>query len=104
MLRAQGQGTWVDPDLGNELLVRDSIRCGHCSKAVFVKPGTASTVYLIQHLDMESKRMWWTEEPGAFCRCCMRPVCLPCDDKGTCTPLEAFLEEMETGKRRLVQV
>ena len=103
MRHAQGYGLWVDPDAGVPLQERDSIACGHCNRGVFVKPGSATTVYLIQHIDLTTKRMWWTEEPGAFCRCCMRPVCLPCDDIGTCTPLEAFLEQME-GKRRLVQV
>lgn len=104
MLNAKAVGIWTDPQMGGRLDEKDAINCGHCNKNVFVKPGSATTVYMIQHLDPVTGHIWWTEEDGAGCRCCMRPVCLPCHDKGTCTPLEAFLEQMETGKPRLVQV
>ena len=73
---------------------RDSISCGHCNRAVFVKPGTAATTYLIPHRDGR-----WTEEAGAFCRVCMRPVCLRCHDLGTCLPLERWIEQQEQRPR-----
>lgn len=97
MLKPHGVGTLIDPTLGSELAAMDSIGCGHCGRVVFVKPGHGITTYLIQHRNGQ-----WTEEPGAFCRCCMRPVCLRCDEKGTCTPLEAFIESLEGKTRQLV--
>jgi hypothetical protein len=77
-----------DPD--HPTVERDSICCGHCNRAVFVKPGSGATVYLLPHRDGR-----WTEEAGAFCRVCMRPVCLRCHDVGSCTPIERWLEQQE---------
>lgn len=88
MRRPQGYATVVDPD--RPLVERDTVSCGHCNRIVFTKPGSASTVYLIQHRDQR-----WTEEPGAFCRVCMRAVCLPCHDVGSCLPLERWLYQQE---------
>jgi hypothetical protein len=88
MLKPQGYATIFDPDA--PVTERDTITCGHCSKIVFVKPGAAATVYLIQHRDGR-----WTEEAGAFCRLCMRPVCLSCHDHGICVPLERLLSNLE---------
>lgn len=82
----------VDPD--RPIFERSTVGCGHCNKIIFVKPNTATTVYLIPHRDGR-----WTEEAGAFCRCCMTPVCLPCDDVGTCTPFEQWLEQKERAGR-----
>jgi hypothetical protein len=87
MLRPKGYGQIVDPD--RPVWESDTCQCGHCGKVVFVKPGTATTVYRVL------VRGRWTEEPGAFCRCCMRPVCLACDDVGTCRPVEVLLESLE---------
>lgn len=100
MRKVLGAGVWIDPGADAPLLERDSIQCGHCGKTVFVKPGTATTVYLIPTADGRH----WLEEPGAMCGCCWRPVCLPCHDTGTCTPLEAFLEQLEGGRGRAIQV
>jgi len=58
---------------------------------VFTKPGTASTVYLLPTGTPDRFR----EEPGAGCHACMRPVCLPCYDRGTCLPLERQLAAAE---------
>ena len=90
-MKGAGLGLWADPGSDTPILELDSLQCGHCNTVVFVKPGTATTVYLIQHRDGR-----WTEEAGAFCRCCMRPVCLRCHDVGSCLPLERWLEEQET--------
>lgn len=91
-MKVSGYATVVEPD--RPLLERDTVTCVHCSRVVFVKPGTGSTVYLILHRDGR-----WTEEPGAFCRCCMGPVCLPCDQVGTCRPLERWLQQVEGTQR-----
>lgn len=98
MLKPQGFGQWIDPGSDVPLNERDNIACGHCNALVFVKPGFGVTVYLVPHV--EGNRILWREEPGAFCRVCMRPVCLHCHEVGTCTPLEALLEQMEGGKAR----
>lgn len=87
-MRHQGYATIFAPDAPQ--FERDTCNCGHCQKVIFLKPGSGVTVYLIPHRDGR-----WTEESGAFCRVCMRPVCLPCHDKGTCTPFEKQIEQME---------
>ena len=73
---------------------RDTITCGHCNRIVLVKPGTASTVYVFPQMAGPDK-----EEPGAFCRMCMKPVCLRCHDVGTCAPLMKQIEAMERNGR-----
>jgi hypothetical protein len=88
MLRPGGYAQILDPDA--PLIERDTCACGHCNKVIFVKPGSATTVYLLQHRDGR-----WTEEAGAFCRVCMRPVCLRCHDLGSCLPLERWLDQQE---------
>ena len=102
MLRPQGYLQVIDPDC--QTVERDTITCGHCQRVVFTKPGTASTVYLIpakprgpHDLDALKRQ---EEVPGAFCRVCMRSVCLQCHDLGTCRPAEKFLEQVEKAGRR----
>lgn len=93
MRRPSGTGLIVDPSVDRPQWERDSVACGHCGKHVWVKPGTASTVYLILHRDGR-----WTEEPGAGCHGCMSTVCLPCHADGRCRPLERQLELAEAGR------
>jgi len=88
-----GYATVVDPD--HPTVERDTITCGHCQRVIVVKPGTASTVYLI----FNRARWQWEEEAGAFCRVCMSPICLPCCDAGRCTPWERKLEASEAKDR-----
>ena len=88
MRRPAGYAVIVDP--AQSMWERDSISCGHCQRVVFVKPGSASTVYLVQQTVSA-----WTEEPGAFCRVCMRPICLPCHEVGRCRPWELMIEASE---------
>jgi len=87
----------VDPD--KPLFERSTITCGHCQKVVFVKPGTASTVYLIPIRPKDEHDLvvigQFIEEPGAFCRVCMRAICLTCCDTGTCRTWEQMIEAME---------
>ncbi len=94
MRRPQGYATFVSPDA--PIVERDSATCGHCNRIVFVKPGTALTVYLIPQFMAPDK-----EESGAMCRQCMRHVCLACHAKGRCTPLERRIEQMEAKGRML---
>lgn len=68
----------------------DTITCCHCNWVIHVKPGSASTVYLIPQLEGPP-----VEEMGAMCRQCDKPVCLRCHDLGTCTPLMRRIEAME---------
>lgn len=93
-----GYATITDPD--HPLVERDTVTCAHCQRIVFVKPATAATVYLI--LDPQTRI--WTEQPGAFCRSCMRPVCLPCEAAGRCVPWERAFEAMEAKDRLVRQV
>lgn len=86
--RIGGYAVITEPD--KPTWERDTVSCKHCGRVIYVKPGTASTVYQILHWDGH-----WTEEPGAWCACCHGPVCLPCHDVGTCTPIEKMLAEME---------
>ena len=95
MLRPGGYLTIVDP--GHPTVEQDTCGCGHCSRILLTKAGSASTVYLLPTATPGQ----YTEEPGAFCRVCMRPVCLPCHDKGTCTPWERQLEISERRARFL---
>jgi hypothetical protein len=90
--RPQGYATWTMAEA--PLVERDSISCGHCNRLVFVKPGTAFTVYLFPQLIGPDK-----EEMGAACRVCMRNICLTCHGVGTCTPLERRLEQIEARGR-----
>lgn len=93
MLKPKGYAVIVSP--AQPVREFDSITCGHCQRVVFVKAGSASTVYLIPTRPLGSYR----EEPGASCRCCMRAVCLACHAKGTCTPWEQALERSEARDR-----
>ena len=91
----KGYATIVEPD--RPILQFDTIQCGHCDTVVQLKPGSGITVYLI-FAGFDGSRPIWTEEMGAFCRVCMRPVCLACHDIGSCTPFEKQLERMERGR------
>lgn len=93
----RGYVTITDPD--KPLFERDTITCGHCQKIVFVKPGTACTVYLIPIRPKDEHDLEvigrYLEEAGAFCAVCQRPICLPCHDVGTCRTWEQLIESME---------
>lgn len=93
MRHAGGYATIVEPD--RPLVELDTCVCGHCQRVIFTKPGSASTVYLLPTQVVGQYR----EEPGAFCRVCMRVVCLRCHDLGRCTPWERRLEVAESRER-----
>ena len=88
MRKPLGYATVVEPD--KSLVERDTVTCAHCQRIVFVKPGTGSTVYLIPQPTGSPR-----EEMGAFCRRCMAPVCLECNEDGRCLPFERQLEQAE---------
>lgn len=96
--RADGYAIEVDPDLGGKTQEWDTCQCGHCQRIIFTKPGSLSRTYLVQD---PVTAVFIGEEPGAFCRNCMRPVCLPCHDIGTCTPFEKALESYERRHAKL---
>ena len=95
MKLAAGYGVWSDRDSDKQLEL-DTCRCNHCQRHIWVKPNTGQSIYLIPDLTQPSQ---WREEPGAFCRLCMKPVCLRCDAKGRCMPFEAKLERAEARDR-----
>jgi len=88
MRKPQGYALIIDPDAPT--WERDTALCCHCNGIIFVKPGTVNTVYLVNMSDGT-----WRDEPGAFCRNCMKPVCLECDKVGTCQPFERWLLAVE---------
>lgn len=88
-----GYATIADP--GRPLTEYDTASCAHCSAVIFTKPGTAATTYLIPRTTAPGL---YKEVPGAFCRLCMKPVCLTCDADGRCLPLEARLGLLEGRK------
>jgi hypothetical protein len=95
VLRPGGYVTIVDPD--HPTVEQDTCGCGHCQRIIQTKAGSAATVYLIPTATPGQYR----EEAGAFCRVCMRPVCLPCHAQGTCAPWERQLEIAERRDRFL---
>ncbi len=103
MLRPQGQIT-IAGDI-KQIQEYDTISCGHCNQIVRVKPGTGSTVYIVDRLHIEpltrKAHIVLEEEMGAFCRCCMKAVCLQCHDVGECIPLMKRIEELEARGRML---
>lgn len=79
MRRPQGYAIRSEPGKPDD--ERDTITCAHCQRLVFVRA---------------------KEDPsslGGFCRLCMRHLCAPCADEGSCTPFEKKLEQMEASAR-----
>jgi len=97
MLKPQGYGVISYED--GARVEHDTISCGHCNQVVIVKPGTAATVYLIPQFLGPDR-----EEPGAFCRQCMSPVCLRCHADGRCLPLMRRIEAMEARGRMFAAI
>lgn len=93
-MKASGYAVWTDVETSKQVEL-DTIQCCHCQRQVFVKPLTGGTVYLIP----VGATGRWKEVPGAGCRICMRPVCLECEAKGTCTPFEKRIEQLEARER-----
>ena len=88
-----GYATIIEP--GHLTVEIDTASCGHCQRIIFTKAGTAATVYLLSTAVPGQYR----EEGGAFCRVCMRPICLQCYGVGRCTPWERRLEKAEARER-----
>jgi len=96
------QGYVTVTTLEGPMLEYDTMTCGHCNTVVIVKPGTVNTVFLVP--DPASVFAPLKEVPGAGCRVCMRGVCLRCEQRGICVPLERSLEQMEQRGRVLQSV
>lgn len=92
---ATGYAQMFDPD--TRVVEHDTATCGHCQRVIFTKPGSAATVYLI----LDRRTLQYRDEAGAFCRVCMRPVCLACHAHGGCRPWEAMIEKAESRERFL---
>jgi len=90
-----GYLTVVEPD--RPLVERDTVRCGHCGRIVVVKPATAATVYLVVDRTVTPSQI--REAPGAFCRVCMRPICLSPRCLDHCLVWERQLEASEAKDR-----
>jgi hypothetical protein len=95
VLHPLGYMTITAPDA--RPIERDTVTCCHCQRIVIVKPGTAATVYLEPQRDGSPDR----ETPGAFCRSCMKAVCLACEAVGRCLPFELAIERNEARGRQL---
>jgi hypothetical protein len=78
---------------------RDTTTCGHCQRAIYVKPHTFSTVFLIFDRFDGTGRPVWREEPGSACRICMRPICRRCEARDRCLVWEKKLEASEARDR-----
>jgi len=97
VLRPQGYATIDDPD--TRKVEYDTAMCGHCQLHLHVKPGSGCTVYLFPQADGRV-----IEQMGAFCRVCMSPVCLSCDEVGNCIPWERSLELVESKRSTIRSV
>lgn len=86
----------TDPD-APRIIERDTLKCTHCQRIVEVKPGSWGQVYLVPD---DRQPSGYREEAGAYCRNCMGPLCLPCDDAGGCEHWEKRLEREEAQARR----
>lgn len=95
-----GYATIIAPD--RPMVERDSTTCGHCQRVVWIKAGSACTIYLIFDPDTQRER----EEPGAFCKVCMRPVCLKpsCLDHCCVWEQQLAISEAKDRLRRAVGV
>ena len=85
----QPHGYLIITDPARPTYEADTVTCGHCNRIVVTQAGTGATVYLLPH------GAGWREVAGAFCRLCMRPVCLACHARGTCDPWERQVEQIE---------
>lgn len=88
-----------------QVVEQDTVVCHHCQRIVKVKPGTAATTYIIEtlHVDPVTRKyeIQTREDPGAFCRGCMKPICLTCEKDGRCIPFMRRIEQMEARGRQL---
>jgi hypothetical protein len=81
MRRAGGYAVITEGDGGRR--EADTFSCSHCQRIVFVRARQDPS------------------ELGGFCRACMRHICGPCADVGSCTPFEKMLERVEARDRFL---
>lgn len=79
MRKPQGYYVIVEPD--KAATEGDTFTCFHCQRVVNVPPKADPSTM------------------GGFCRVCMRLICGPCADKGSCTPWEKQMEAMEKRDR-----
>jgi hypothetical protein len=78
---AGGYAIIVEP--GKADVEMDTFTCAHDNRVVFVRAGQDPS------------------ELGGFCRICMKHICGPCADLGSCTPYEREMEKAEARDRFL---
>jgi len=101
MRKPGGYVTIVDPDA--PLAEYDTASCGHCQRILLTKPGSAATTYLLPVYPVTRETVGhYHEVPGAFCRICMRPICLPCYDRSLTASIPCVVWErrLEASERR----
>lgn len=81
MRKPQGYAVWNGP--GGVEKEMDTFTCHHCLMVVFVPPKADPS------------------QLGGFCMLCMKNICGPCADKGSCTPWEKEMERQEAKSRFL---
>lgn len=88
----KGYATIVEP--GRPTVELDSIACFHCGRVVFLK---AEQYTVVDKRKPGAKPLdcGASQDIGGFCRVCMRSICGPCCDIGSCTPWEKQMEAME---------
>lgn len=99
MLNPGGYAVWTDRETGR-LLERDTITCAHCQRVVYMRPRDASSAReTVQGLSKFDQGAEHDGDLGGFCRLCMKHICGPCSDVGTCIPFERKLEINEQAAR-----
>lgn len=75
-----GYATLTDPEQTREA---DTFSCFHCQRIVHVRPLTDAA------------------DAGGLCKVCMKLICGPCVDAGSCVPWERTFEKIEARDRAL---
>ncbi len=84
--RPGGVAQWFDPDLpGAGELIRETFTCRHC--------GNVKIVPADKHID----------EVSGGCWNCWGLICIPCAEKGVCTPFMKQISEWEESEYRARQ-
>ena len=101
MRNPHGYGIATDRFSGKTVAEFDYAQCRHCQAHIAVKPGTASTTYLIPDMAHPSG---YREEAGAWCTNCFGPICLRCHDKGVCIPFMRKIDAAEARQRQVNKI
>ncbi len=81
--RPGGVAQLLDPELPGGELIQKTYTCGHCNSIKIIPVGKQ------------------IEEVSGGCYNCWRLICVPCAEKGVCTPFLRQVEEAEERGYRL---